>query len=421
MVLDVEIADPFKDLFRTDKRYILYYGGRGGGKSTAIAQFLLIKGLTSKYRILCTREIQESIEASVHKLLSDLIKQYGLPYTIQKRSIYSELTGTEFMFNGLRDDTSKSIKSMEGVDLCWVEEAQYVTKNSLDILTPTIRKDGSQIIFSYNRLTEMDPLHIMFPESRPDVFKQKVNSTENPFVSEVAKRDAETMKEANYDEYLHIWEGHPVQDDGWTALPLKDVRKAVDRKIEDSDKHDLIECGIDVAGGGQDNTVIYVRKGWEIIDQFITPKKVPTWEIASRAYAMAGDKCSAYCVDDTGIGEGVSDELERIVGYDKVHRVNFAEKPQDERKYPDIITELYFNFYEILHKVKIPNDPHLIRDLSSRKYNYPNTSKAKGRRQIEKKDDFKKRTGESPDRGDAFLLCYVGNKMRRSNTELWAF
>jgi hypothetical protein len=360
MVLDVEIAEPFKDLFRTDKRYILYYGGRGGGKSTAIAQFLLIKGLTSKYRILCTREIQESIEASVHKLLSDLIKQYGLPYTIQKRSIYSELTGTEFMFNGLRDDTSKSIKSMEGVDLCWVEEAQYVTKNSLDILTPTIRKDGSQIIFSYNRLTEMDPVHIMFPESRPDVFKQKVNYTENPF-------------------------------------------------------------GIDVAGGGQDNTVIYVRKGWEIIDQFITPKKVPTWEIASRAYAMAGDKCSAYCVDDTGIGEGVSDELERIVGYDKVHRVNFAEKPQDERKYPDIITELYFNFYEILHKVKIPNDPHLIRDLSSRKYNYPNTSKAKGRRQIEKKDDFKKRTGESPDRGDAFLLCYVGNKMRRSNTELWAF
>lgn len=146
-----QIPEVFSPLFTEEKRYYLLHGGRGSGKSENAGRFFLMEGLRSKHLILCTRETQESIAHSVHRTLKDIIIEEELPYHYNKTSIWCD-NGTEFIFKGLRDNTSQSIKSIKGITLCWVEEAQKITKNSLDILTPTIREEGSKIIFTYNRL-----------------------------------------------------------------------------------------------------------------------------------------------------------------------------------------------------------------------------------------------------------------------------
>jgi phage terminase large subunit len=172
----VEVLKPFKELFNPDWRYLVFYGGRASGKSQAVAQSLLIRGRAKKLRILCTREVQNTIKDSVHKLLSDLIEKYGFgEYAIQRDTIVNLLTGTEFLFKGLRHNINE-IKSTEGIDVCWVEEAQSITQASMDILTPTIRKPGSQIIYTFNRFNELDPVYVRYVmNTPPGTYQRKVN------------------------------------------------------------------------------------------------------------------------------------------------------------------------------------------------------------------------------------------------------
>ena len=118
----VKVAEPFAPLLEEKKRYKLYNGGRGGGKSYAFADTLLIKGTEEKLFIACFREIQNSIADSVHKLLADRIKYYGMDeYKVQKDEIINVLNGTRFVFKGLRDQDSQKVKSLEGVDIAWIE------------------------------------------------------------------------------------------------------------------------------------------------------------------------------------------------------------------------------------------------------------------------------------------------------------
>ena len=126
-------------------RYKVYYGGRGAGKSHSAAKALLILGAKSPIRVLCAREYQTSIKDSVHKLLCDQIEALGLLefYEITQASIGGK-NGTEFAFVGLKNNVA-NVKSYEGVDICWVEEAQTVSRLSWNVLIPTIRKEGSEI------------------------------------------------------------------------------------------------------------------------------------------------------------------------------------------------------------------------------------------------------------------------------------
>jgi phage terminase large subunit len=206
--LNLKIPSVLKPLYETDKRYIDLFGGRGGAKSWGVADFLLVKGYESQKRILCTREIQTSIKDSVHKLLSDRIEALGLSsfYTITEKSIKGK-NGTEFIFKGLyRNDND--IKSTEGIDFCWCEEAQSISRASLKVLTPTIRKEGSQIIFTYNPNNESDPVHVDYTKAdRKDTLKIKINYPDNPFFPDVLRSEMEYMKRVNYEQYMHVWEG----------------------------------------------------------------------------------------------------------------------------------------------------------------------------------------------------------------------
>lgn len=210
-------------------RYKILYGGRGGAKSWGVARALLIRGAKQPTRILCAREFQSSIQDSVHKLLSDQIYDLGLSdfYEIQK-SVIVGANGTEFGFEGIRHNISK-IKSYEGADICWVEEAQAVSKASWNILIPTIRKDESEIWLTFNPELETDETYRRFVVSPPeDAWVQKVNYSDNPWFPEVLRKEMESLKISDPDAYLNIWEGHCRQalEGAVYAKELRDATEA---------------------------------------------------------------------------------------------------------------------------------------------------------------------------------------------------
>ena len=134
-----------------DFRYVLLDGGRGGGKSQAIARFLLYLAEQSTIRICCGRETQNSIDESVHTILKDIIVQYELNFEVFANKILHKKTKSTFIFKGFREQGAVNIKGLEGVDILWIDESQAVTKHTLDVIIPTIRKEKAKIFFSMNR------------------------------------------------------------------------------------------------------------------------------------------------------------------------------------------------------------------------------------------------------------------------------
>jgi len=189
-------------------RYKVAYGGRGGAKSWGIARALLILGAKSPMRILCAREFMTSMRDSVHKLLSDQIESLGLLgfYEITQASIRGK-NGTEFSFVGLKNNIA-NVKSYEGVDICWVEEAQTVSRLSWNILIPTIRKQDSEIWISFNPELETDETYQRFVANPPaDCITMKVNWYDNPWFPETLKLEKDSLKVRDEESYNQVWEG----------------------------------------------------------------------------------------------------------------------------------------------------------------------------------------------------------------------
>ncbi len=207
--MEIQIPQKFEFLFKP-KRYKVLYGGRGGAKSHAIARALLALGATKTLRIVCAREIQKSISDSVHALLNDIIKESGLQafYEVQ-RDIIKGKNGTEFKFRGLKHNTT-DLKSLEGADICWVEEAQNVSHNSWEILIPTIRKSNSEIWVSFNPKNLTDPTYKRFVSYKDDdIIAVPVGWQDNPFFPEVLNRERLKLQKEDPEAYDHIWEGKP--------------------------------------------------------------------------------------------------------------------------------------------------------------------------------------------------------------------
>lgn len=218
MTTTVQIAEVFKPLFRK-RRYKVFFGGRGGGKSWAFAQALLLMGAQRPLRVLCTREFQSSIRESVHKLLSDTVDKLGLSsfYEIQQ-TVIRGVNGSQFIFEGLRNNVTK-IKSMEGIDVVWCEEAEAITDSSWDILIPTIRESGSEIWISFNPDSAEDPTYQRFvtpyldvlnagkPYEDETIYVRKVGWRDNPWFPDELRAEMNRLKSSDVSRYKHIWEG----------------------------------------------------------------------------------------------------------------------------------------------------------------------------------------------------------------------
>lgn len=206
----IDVAEPFFTVWDTPARYKVWYGGRGSGKSWSVARLLILLAYTKPVRILCAREFQVSIADSVHRLLSDQIAELNLSdfFTLTKTAIKSHCCG-EFIFKGLRHNVNE-IKSLEGIDVCWVEEAQHVSKDSWSVLIPTIRKAGSEIWITFNPDLASDETYQRFVVNPPpDALVQCVNYDSNPWFSDTLLAEMDYCRRVDIDAYRNIWLGEP--------------------------------------------------------------------------------------------------------------------------------------------------------------------------------------------------------------------
>lgn len=193
-------------------RYRILYGGRGGSKSWGISRALLIKGVQKQIRVLCAREFQTSIKDSVHKLLCDQISELGLDahYEITQATIRG-INGTEFIFAGIKNNIN-GLKSIEGIDICWVEEANNVSAHSWSVLIPTIRKENSEIWVSFNPELPTDETYKRFVLNPPEnAVVEKINWNDNPYFPEVLDLERKTLQARDIEAYNNVWEGIPRQ------------------------------------------------------------------------------------------------------------------------------------------------------------------------------------------------------------------
>lgn len=218
MAKEIQIPAEFARLLDSDWREAAVYGGRGSLKSHTVARILLIKAMSRKGRAGCFREFQNSIADSSHALLKGLIEEYELPdFKVTNDSIVNTRTGYDFIFKGLRNNI-QSVKSLEGITDAWVEEAQTISGVSIDVLTPTIRLPGSQIIYTYNRLKDKDPVHErLVIEGRPNTLVINVNydvAMKYGWLSDVLRFEMEDDKLKRPEVYKHKWLGEPSNKKG---------------------------------------------------------------------------------------------------------------------------------------------------------------------------------------------------------------
>lgn len=207
-----EFPEKLEPLFKPS-RYKVLDGGRGGGKSWGIARALLILGAEKPLRVLCAREFQASIKESVHELLASQVKELGLDHKYEvlnneiRRVDEEGNAQTSFSFAGLRRNIT-NIKSYEGCDICWVEEAQTVSKASWDILIPTIRKPGSEIWISFNPQLEEDETYKRFIKNPPPgTVRITINWYDNPWFSDVLRLEKDHLQFTDPEAYENVWEG----------------------------------------------------------------------------------------------------------------------------------------------------------------------------------------------------------------------
>jgi len=390
-----------KPILTTDKHFICLFGGRIGAKSHSLVRYFIAESFKPDSRILCTREIQKSIRDSVHALLKDVIQQEKMThfFNIKETYIENKLSGNDFVFAGLRDQNIDSIKSYENCRLCFVEEAHSVSSHSLGILVPTItRNKNYKIGFSFNRYLENDPVFNEFCRNeREDTIVIKSTIYDNEFATLDALKEAERMKLEDYNKWLHVYMGEPMVQGENCVIDRIAVRAAMDKVGNDDG---AIEVGVDVARFGDDDTVIAIRKGLKLIGLYEYTHK-DTHETAENIkIRIDGNKTIPIKIDDTGVGGGVTDQL-KADGY-KVVPINFNETANEPDKYPNAISEMWFNFRDTIKTCSIVNNERLFTELTTRKYKMDK----QGRRAVESKDEYKKRGFKSPDVADAVLLCY---------------
>ena len=215
MELDIHPPDKLTFFFDGEKewRYRVAYGGRGSAKSWTVADALIVRAFAFRQRILCAREFQRSIKDSVHFLLCSQIERLGLTsaFRITEHELACTATGSQFIFAGLHHHV-ESLKSLEAIDVCWVEEAEVVSEDSWSKLIPTIRKPGSEIWVTFNPDQEGDPTYQRFVPGQPhyDAARTKsaqVSWRDNPCLPDVLKAELEHLRRTDPDAYQHVWEG----------------------------------------------------------------------------------------------------------------------------------------------------------------------------------------------------------------------
>ncbi|MBG0644818.1 PBSX family phage terminase large subunit [Enterobacter kobei] len=420
-------------------------GGRGSGKSWTIARLLVEISRRGCYRFLCARELQNSISDSVIRLLDDTINRegYASEFEVQRASIRHLVTGSEFMFYGIKNNPTK-IKSLEGIDICWMEEAEAVSKESWEILIPTIRKPGSEIWVSYNPKNILDDTHQRFVISPPDdICLLTVNYTDNPWFPDVLRLEMEECKRKDYDLYLHIWEGEPVADSDMAIIKPSWIAAAVDAHLKIGfEASGRKRIGFDVADEGEDSNATTLAHGSVVTDcQQWNKGDVITSADRVKNYAEEV-RASEIVYDSIGVGAGVKAHLKRVcripaTGFNAGESVfkpdaKYADGKTNKDMFSNIkaqawwgVRDRFYNTWRVVkHLEANPDDRDFVKQFSDQLISLSSGIKQleylkaelsrpwvdydnNGRVKVESKKDMKKRGIPSPNMADSLIMAFA--------------
>lgn len=398
----VRFPEVFQPLTRP-ARYKGAWGGRGSGKSHFFGGFLVLQSLRKQVRAVCLREVQKSIKDSVKQLIEDKIAQYGLlgEFDITDAEIRGP-NGSLFVFRGLKSYNAASIKSLEGFNVAWVEEAQNVSQRSLDMLIPTIRADDAELWFSWNPDQPTDAVDKLLRFDPPSgAVVVRANYSDNPWFPEALREDMERDRNTDPAKYAHVWLGEYQSQADQQFISWDLVKQAQERQFRRGARPILF--GLDVARFGDDRSVLAIRDGDVLVD-LMKWEKLDTQQLAAFVAEVANSrKPDAIFVDGVGVGGGVVDRL-RLLNL-RVIEVNAGSRAGQDTRYVNKRAEMWGRMKEWLggRGVLAPSDIDLAAELTGPFYSFD----ASNRIQIEKKEDMKKRGLRSPDLADALAMTFA--------------
>ena len=435
------MAQPFFKPLIGKEKYKVCYGGRGSGKSMVVAEILIEVARRTKTVILCVREFQGSIEDSVHKLLAETIDRLGYfdEFDVQKKTIIHLGTGATFIFMGIKNNPTK-VKSVQGVGICWIEEAENVTASSWDILIPSVRGDkNAKFFITFNPKNILDATYQRFVVNPPkDALLLKANYSDNIYFEDSPlPAEMEECKKRDYDLYLHIWEGEPVADSEFAIIKPKWIHAAVDahKKLNFSARGKKV-MGFDIADEGEDASATVVRHGSIV-------KSVDEWTqkgdiifSSDHAYTIATEQeVNEIIYDSIGMGAGVKAHLSRkkgnikCIGFNAGGAVVKPESKYMDRKNKDFfrnikaqmwwkVRDRFYNTWRAIeYGDQYPEDQLISLDSESigKELDYLKAELSRpqvvyddnGKVAVESKKDMKKRGIPSPNKADAFIMSFA--------------
>ena len=395
--------------------YFLLEGGRASGKTQSVARFLLYVCENRHVRICCGREIQNSINESVKTVFLDLIDTFKLPYLIKRDYLINKITNSKIFFKGFREQGNVNIKGLEGIDILWIDEAQSITKSTLDIIVPTIRKKNSVIIFTMNRYTRFDSVY-NFCAKREDCLHININYFDNPFVDNKILIEAEVSKKTNINDYNHIWLGYPLTNNNEFLLSSEMIDKSVNLHVDSDESYfnnsimsvDLSASGADLCVAKlfvQQNYSVWLDKytqSWSETDTDITKGKIislfSTWNPRT------------LIIDADGLGYPIWISIQKVIK----NAIGFRGGKKALSKYAlNSRADGYLALKDYIDKGYLKlTDKNTIRQLEYIKKVY----KSNGTIAILDKKELRKAHNESPDYADCAMMAlyainYCSNKI----------
>lgn len=309
-------------------RYKVAYGGRGGAKSWGFARALLIQGAIKPLRILCAREVQNSIKDSVHRLLSDQIAALNLGeyYTVLDTEIRA-INGGVILFSGLSTQTADSLKSYEGLDRVWVEEAQSVSKRSWDILTPTVRKPDSEIWLTLNPDMETDETYQRFIARHPtNCVAVEINWRDNPWFDTVLNQERLDTLARDPDGYKNIWDGVPKRVSEGAIYKTEVERLYADARVRpvpydpllrvhtvwDLGWNDAMTIGMWQRSGSEVRCIDYIEDSHRTLDSYVAELEKKPYRYGKHFIPHDG------AAKNIQTGKSTEEMLKLMLGKDKV-------------------------------------------------------------------------------------------------------
>lgn len=437
IIMQPSLNPNLKDFWEVQSRFKVLYGGRASSKSWDAAGHAIRLADNFKLQFLCARQYQNRIEDSVYNLLKAQIERFGLKgrFLVLKNKIHNLFTGSTFIFYGLWRNIDE-IKSLEGIDVCWIEEAHNLKKEQLEILEPTIRKEGSEIWLTFNPRLASDYVFKEFvANKRKNSVVRQINYDKNPFLSSTILETINELKEKSPDDYNHIYLGQPLANDEAAVIQRKWIEAAIDahKKIEVDGPNSI---GFDVADGGADkNAKVKFLRGVATLAGEWKGGEDKILESCKVVYNDAiGDRLR-ICYDPVGVGAACGGKFAELnestgqkIAYSKFLAGGGVESPgsvyangmTNEKFFLNLkaqawwkIADKFKNTYnKIVHGhdadpmdcISISSDidclEELIEQLSTPRRHFAENGKHK----VESKADLEKRGVKSPNLADAFIM-----------------